>query len=497
MAVGGRHDLSGPLVVVIAAVVYLSHGFNGELDRDLGLYAYAGQRVADGSLPYDGLINRSGPLSHLLPGAAMALGRLVGLDDVLSARIFFLVLSLAAVYATHRLALRVFEQRWIAVTAALALVSLGGFTDYATRGPREKTAMVLFLLLALIAIQGGRWLWVGIWISLGTLTWQPVFFPAVAAALVGLALEPRAMRLRKTASVALGGLAPLALVVAIYLVAGQLRLFLDCFVVIHLRYTRQQGLAAGFGRTWELVRGGFGPSAWVLLIGLVASVSVAAAVALSPTRRRSAEGRAIIMLGALTVGAIVWCLRAFNGWPDAFLLIPSAVLGVAAVLAEVSRRLVPRVAIVLAVGCWVGALILGFTFAVGERTSDLPSQRERAEAISDLVGADATFLSIQAPSPLVLAGRVNPSRHQMFTLGLQDYVDDTWPGGMAGYAAWIEETRPEVVIMGELPNKKWIRPTLDSSYQVVGHEPGNTWYVSNDLDERTIAHLRAVLRGSE
>ena len=40
------------------------------------------------------------------------------------------------------------------------------------------------------------------------------------------------------------------------------------------------GLAAGFGSTWEWLQRGFGPSVWVLLIGLVASLSVATVVAI-------------------------------------------------------------------------------------------------------------------------------------------------------------------------------------------------------------------------
>ena len=43
--------------------------------------------------------------------------------------------------------------------------------------------------------------------------------------------------------------------------------------------------------------------------------------------------------------------------------------------------------------------------------------------------ADATITSIEAPQPLVLTGRTNPTRYQMFRSGLQDYLEDTWPGG--------------------------------------------------------------------
>ena len=49
-------------------VVYTLRGFHGVLTRDLGVYSYAGQQVADGVPPYLGSLNRAGPLAHVLPG---------------------------------------------------------------------------------------------------------------------------------------------------------------------------------------------------------------------------------------------------------------------------------------------------------------------------------------------------------------------------------------------------------------------------------------------
>ena len=66
-----------PLVGLVALVVYSLHGFGGVLNRDLGVYAYAGQQFADGVPPYEGILNRAGPLAHMLPGVGMVAGRLV------------------------------------------------------------------------------------------------------------------------------------------------------------------------------------------------------------------------------------------------------------------------------------------------------------------------------------------------------------------------------------------------------------------------------------
>ena len=43
-----RRDPLVPFVGIVSVVVYVLHGFHGALTRDLAIYSYAGQQVADG-----------------------------------------------------------------------------------------------------------------------------------------------------------------------------------------------------------------------------------------------------------------------------------------------------------------------------------------------------------------------------------------------------------------------------------------------------------------
>ena len=89
----------------------------------------------------------------------------------------------------------------------------------------------------------------------------------------------------------------------------------------------------------------------------------------------------------------------------------------------------------------------------------------------------------------MLTGRTNPTRHQMFRSGLQDYLDDTWPGGLDGFKADLVADGPDLVSVGEtvsLPGAGRSMP----DYVFVGRAPLWEWYARADLGEETIARLR-------
>ena len=125
-------------------MVFVVHGFDSILTRDLALYAYGGQQVAEGVPPYVGVLNRAGPLAHLVPGARRGRGAASSaIDDLLGMRVLMLLLSVACVWVLYLLARDLFDSRLAGVASATALLDLPGFVTYATGGPREKTTMML------------------------------------------------------------------------------------------------------------------------------------------------------------------------------------------------------------------------------------------------------------------------------------------------------------------------------------------------------------------
>jgi hypothetical protein len=476
----GRFDPLVLLTCLVAAAVYVAHGFEGVLSRDLGVYAYAGQQVADGLPPYVGILNRAGPLAHLVPGIGVAASRAVGVDDLTGVRVFFLLLSVAAVGLAYVLARDLFRSRLAGLACAAALLSFEGFLRYATYGPREKTTMVLLLLCALLALAHRRWATTGCFVALATLTWQPVFFAAAAGAVSAALLLPTG-RARALLRIAVGGAVPTVLTVGAFAAIGELRTFLDDFLLINAQYTRQASLLDHRGKTWDILREAYGWSLWVFAAGCVVLLAL---TVLALTRRPSARDErdpAVVGAGVALAVGLLWSLYAFNSWPDAFLLLPLAALGVGGAAAWLRTRTTTRVAAAV-VATWVAAAAAASSaYAIGTSDDTLDQQRHDVAFVMGLLPDDATMLSVDAPQALVLAGQRNPSRFQVFSGGLTDYLDHTWPGGRQGYGRWVAGQAPTVIAVGGTGSPGWLDPLLAESYQRVGRSPGWTWYLRDTV----------------
>jgi 4-amino-4-deoxy-L-arabinose transferase-like glycosyltransferase len=492
---------------VVAIVVYLVHGLEGPLLRDSGIYAYGGQRVAEGVPPYVGIANRAGPLAHLLPGGAVWVARIVGVDDLLAIRVFFMLISVACVGLAYLLGRDLFRSRLAGVAAAATLLSFHGFIAMATYGPREKTPLVLFILATLLAIAHQRWLTAGFLVAMATLTWQPVFLAlfagAVAAVLLGL---PRGAWWRATVRVAIGGLAPAVVTVAGYAAIGQLRVFLDGFVLINATYTTQVAttLLGSPEQSWHSLVSGFGASLTLVIFGAVAIV-VAGVLALRG-RPREPSAAAVIACGVGCLIALAFTFRAFDSWPDAFLILPFATLGVGAAMGTLARRVSPRVGVAAVAALSVACTATAAGYAASSRTHWLDRQRLSTAKVLRVM-PEATILSVNAPQPLVLSGRRQATRYHAFGNGMGAYLADTFPGGLRGYAQWIEQNQPTLIALGrkrwglgspsavsDVPS--WLAPGLRRSYQEVGDAIGWTWYARRDLGADKLRELGQAIEGA-
>jgi hypothetical protein len=461
------------------------------LTRDLAVYSYAGQQVADGVPPYVGILNRAGPLAHAIPAIGVGIARAGHFDDLMGMRSLFLVIATLCVCVVYLLGRDVFASRPAGLVCAATFLTFSGFIVYATDGPREKTPMTLFVASALWAIARRRWFTAGLCVSLATLCLQIAFFSTFTAVVAGALFLAHGERLRALVRFAAGGALPVAVLTAWFAATGSLRTAIDAFLLINIRYTTPDPVLPRLDEAWQDLRVAYGVSLWLLIGGLVALVVLSLAVV---RRSARAQGSSSVVLAAFALGATVglaWNLHEYDAWPDLFPLLPFAAVGVAGVFAALTRRMAPSRAFVVAVVLCVVATGTAVEESVTTRDERLTIQRESVTAVLAEAPAHASIISVEAPQALVLTRRTNPTRHQMFSSGLQDYLDDIWPGGLDGFRRGIVDARPDLVVFGDPVSNNW-RRAIDPEYVYIGSAPDWSWYARATLGQDRIAALRAA-----
>ena len=494
----GRVDPIGPLLALAAIGLFFAHGLQEDpLKRDTAIYAYGAQQAADGVLPYVSILNRSGPLAHLVPAVGVLGARLVGIDDLLGMRLLLVGLSAGCVWVLYLAGRDLFSSRLAGAASAATLTAIGGFVVLVAGGPRDKPIMLFFLVCSLWAIVGRRWYVAGAFVALTTLTYQPAFISALPTALVAMAgLRGRALAGALT-RFAVGGLVPTALCVAGFALAGAFKQLVDGFLLINMEYTRQSGALTHLDTLGLGLDNGWGLALWVVPVGMLACLATAVRRLLDRDARREPGGMAVVGMGAGLLAGLLWCLRAYNWWPDTFALLPYAALGIGAIALAARKRFPARV-VVPAVAVWSAlCLVAGLSHAISTTTPDnkLERQKDSVAAVLEVV-PDATIVSAGSAAALVLSGKRNPTRHLTFAPDLKRYIDDTWPGGLAGYVAWIDETEPTLITVDNGTAIGWIAPLLASKYVLVGRAPMWQWYVLRSVGPSTIASLQEVIRAA-
>jgi hypothetical protein len=199
------------------------------------------------------------------------------------------------------------------------------------------------------------------------------------------------------------------------------------------------------------------------------------------------EVRRVVSVGAAGLVATGWTLYAINGPPDLFVVLPFAALGFGAVAALLAAQPARAVRPVLAAS-FVVLLAAGVIESVTTRNNTLVTERADVRAVLGTQPPDARVLSIGAPEALALGERVNPSRYQLFDRHrMLKYLDDKYPGGVAGYRRRMVDLRPTFIALGV--RGAWERPLLQY-YRPIGDGTDWTWYISRSVGHQAIVRAR-------
>jgi hypothetical protein len=164
---------------------------------------------------------------------------------------------------------------------------------------------------------------------------------------------------------------------------------------------------------------------------------------------RSQDPLLIMVLPPL-VFLLVFSIIDFQGYDDAYPLLPYAALGIAGAAAagiSVLRKRSTDLARTLPLIGATMLVALPLAWYVQPRAEDaeLVAQRRDAAAANALLGGDGRLYAIGNPALLVLTGRANPSPYIYLSAGVDQWVVDHTPGGLAGWQRRIEASDPDMV----------------------------------------------------
>jgi hypothetical protein len=427
--------LGAAAVLVVAAALFSRFGIHGMLSRDESVYAYGGQQVEDGTPFYVSIFDQKTPGAAYLAGLAVAIGNTFGFADIDSIRVVFFVCACLSVVAVYLLALELWGSIPAALVAAVTFASFRGFALDALGGPDAKTPGILLAVLAMLCFARRRWLWAGLCGALAFLVWQPLLvYLAVALAFAG-----------RRRLVALGAAVPLAATALYFWITGALSDFVQAAFAFPLEglYRRPETVGQRIAHIADKLDVYYHGAVFQFWAGLALLLAVCL---VAVWQRRFADPLVRIVLPTFVAVAGFSALD-FQGYPDAYPLLPYAALGLGGAVAYVVRARVLRPAAVAAAALVAAIAWTQFSTGRALATTTLAAQRTEAADIQRLLNPDDTIYALGDATPLVLTDRTNASRYIFLSSGVAAWQLRTLPHGFGGWMREIRAANPAVIVV--------------------------------------------------
>lgn len=485
------------ITLAIAAIIYWQFQFFSAAERgDRANWDYIAQVIARGGVPYRDVVNIKTPLSAYIGAAGIAVTRPFGLRDVYAIRGVYFILAVLAVGLTFLVAFAFFESRVLAFLAAVVMLSFNSFANL-NAGVQPKTPMLLFGLLALLAIHKDRPATAGFLGMLSALSWQPgLLFAGVA----GLAFSRYLTSWRdlKTFEVMQGAMLPMSIMILYFWLAGGLQDFYQWTLHFNLTVYGPHEARTPMEFVALLARLLKGPYRMERLFFYLAPLGMAVVI-WGEARRGVKEFLARSRFHAVIIAPAVYflfCALDMQGTADLIPLLPfiavfSAVILLFAVenCALLLAKLWPRFSLETVRSAALAAIIAAVFFVTVadafkfKRKFPTLSDQDAivAEITSRLEPGDRVFVHGQTEL-LVLAGLTNSGRHYFLDRGKDVYLDKVEPGGFAGWFDRLKAERPKIVALSRLKlvhKKKEIRDWVNENYNRV-EKRGLSYYVRRD-----------------
>jgi hypothetical protein len=503
-----RDDLYGScFIVVVSAVVFSWYGLELPLHRDNAIYLYSAQRLLEGVPPYISIFDIKTPLTSFVTALFLVPSQSIFDEPLHGVRIGYMAIVTATALLMYRLSVRVFAKNGTALFAPLAMLGFQGYIIMAAVGARPKVLLLFFMLCALIFLWDRRWFAVGVASALCAFTWQPSAIVLIAGLVLafiagGRNRLPALVRL-------LGGFFLVTVVLSAYFIyQGAFREFLDGSFLVHLLFAERTAEHNELTSILYSIKAGFPFSSGLIVLGLICIAPSFAFEAWKEwTNNRSAGPELAYFL--ILIMFTVWSLLDFQGYPDFFVFLPFAALGIQLILQNLSsvfgemfgsgaknRRFAAQWVLV----CFMLASPY-IAFLRNETTAGLTlsGQIDYIESIvsAALGGGDIgnkQVLVLEIPEILALLRLNNNTPYVVQMDGIDRYLVSKFSDGIQGWFDAMEAGEPDLLIIqtGRLKryspeNEKAVLNWLNSSFEQGPSDPNiSTW-----LPNRGIFDLRS------
>jgi hypothetical protein len=447
------------LIIAFSALVFSLYGLGLPLERDNSIYLYAAQRLVEGVPPYLSIFDVKTPLTSFVNALLLLPSQIIFDEPLHGVRIGNMVIVTVTSLLTYRLAMKMFSRKGTALFAPLAMLGFQGYTLMAAVGGRPKVLLLLFLLLALNFLWDRRWFAAGLASALCVFTWQPSGIVLIAS-LVFAANSGERDRLRAPVLMLGGFLLVTALLSAYFVFMGAFQEFLHGSLLAHW-FVERTVEQSELREIVHAIQNGFPFSSSLIVLGLLSIVPFLAVEAwVNWNKHRSASPELAYLL--MLVMLVTWSMFDFQAYPDFFVLLPFAALGIQWVLQNLASVIGNtfgfewRHRCVAAQWVLVCFLLTAPLFAfVGSKIAAGPTlddERARYETIiRTALGEEGVgrknVLVLEIPEILALLQLDNSTPYIVQMDGIDRYVASRFGGGIEGWFDAMEAAKPDLLII--------------------------------------------------
>ena len=468
--------IAGSVIVFLLSAFSLGqYGFRGTLTLDDAIYLYGGQQMVQGTPPYQSAFDHKGPMTTILAATGISVAHLLNFDEILTVRVLFFAMGVLSSVGIFWLSALLFEAPQVGFLSAATFTTFWGFGSSAASGPQAKTAMVLFMILALGLTINKKWFWAAFFGALAGLTWQPTFiFPILTIFLAGVQTPKGVERVKNVLKAVVGASVPVLAICTYFISERAFASFWDGLILFNVKYLDQSNIVIldNIRRfRWAVQLKGFQTAGIPILMGFAALIIVFIwryKLTKNSFRAWLQRDRFVVIFLSFPI-PFVWSLLEFQGYPDFYIFLPYAALGfgwfVYQAISSIAGMLslnpaAARSLLVLLISAvLVGAATSHYRLT---RNSELLAQRQWAHQVATAYGPQARILSINVPEALVILNKSNPTPYVFIMRSIGDYTEATEPGGFEGWLARVESVDPTVIFFRPVGEKydaqiaKWL-----------------------------------------